>query len=62
MRPPNGGLWSGPKVANWITEQVGRRVHTQCGWSNFDVSVSANEWCVLVMSKPTHKLRTPLKN
>jgi transposase len=30
--PPDGGLWSGPKVADWITEQTGRKVHAQRGW------------------------------
>lgn len=30
--PPDGGLWSGPKVASWITEQTGRTVHPQLGW------------------------------
>jgi transposase len=30
--PSDGGLWSGPKVANWITEQTGRIVHPQLGW------------------------------
>ena len=30
--PPDGGLWSGPKVAIWITEQTGRKVHPQLGW------------------------------
>ncbi len=30
--PPDGGLWSGPKVALWIGEQIGRKVYPQRGW------------------------------
>lgn len=30
--PPGGGLWSGPKVARWMGERLGRRVHPQRGW------------------------------
>ena len=30
--PPQGGLWSGPKVADWIAAQTGRKVHAQRGW------------------------------
>jgi transposase len=30
--PVDGGLWSGPKVATWIHEQTGRKVHPQRGW------------------------------
>jgi transposase len=30
--PADGGLWSGPKVARWIEEQTGRKVHPQRGW------------------------------
>ena len=30
---PDGGLWNGPKVAQWIKEHTGReRVHPQRGW------------------------------
>ena len=29
---PDGGLWSGPKVAAWMSEQLGRPVHPQRGW------------------------------
>jgi transposase len=30
---PDGGLWNGPKVAQWIKERTGReRVHPQRGW------------------------------
>ncbi len=29
---PDGGLWTGPKVAVWIKEQTGREVHPQRGW------------------------------
>ena len=30
--PPGGGLWSGPKVANWIEEKTGKKAHPQLGW------------------------------
>lgn len=29
---PDGGLWTGPKVAAWITEQTGQEVHQTTGW------------------------------
>jgi transposase len=29
---PDGGLWSGPKVARWMSEQVGKAVAPQRGW------------------------------
>ena len=31
--PADGGLWSGPKVAQWIAQTTGRaQVHPQRGW------------------------------
>ena len=30
--PPDKGLWSGPKVAHWISEKTGRDVHAATGW------------------------------
>ncbi len=30
--PPDGGMWSGRKVAEWIEERIGRRVKPQRGW------------------------------
>jgi hypothetical protein len=31
--PDDGGLWSGPKVAAWMAEFLGReKVHAQRGW------------------------------
>jgi transposase len=29
---PDGGVWSGPKVARWMSEQLGRSVHPPRGW------------------------------
>jgi transposase len=29
---PDGGLWTAPKVAAWITEQIGQEVHPVTGW------------------------------
>lgn len=30
--PEEGGLWSGPKVAAWMSRRLGRRVLPQLGW------------------------------
>ena len=31
--PPDGGMWSGPKVARWIAQRTGlEKVHVQRGW------------------------------
>src|SRR5215469_9197348 len=30
--PPDGGLWTGPKVAFWMGKQLGRTLHPQRGW------------------------------
>ena len=30
--PTDGGLWTGPKVAAWISVRIGRPVGTQRGW------------------------------
>ena len=30
--PPGGGDWTGPKVAQWIADKTGKRVHRQRGW------------------------------
>ena len=30
--PGDGGLWSGPKVAQWMQERLGRNVAPQRGW------------------------------
>jgi transposase len=29
---PDGGLWTGPKVAAWITARSGQEVHASTGW------------------------------
>lgn len=31
-RPVDGGLWTGPKVANWMSEKLGRKVSAVTGW------------------------------
>jgi hypothetical protein len=33
---PNGGLWSGRKVAAWITAETGKPVSPQRGWEYRD--------------------------
>jgi transposase len=30
--PPDGGVWTGPKAAAWMTATLGRHVHPQRGW------------------------------
>ena len=29
---PDGGLWTGPKVAAWLAERTRRRIYPQLGW------------------------------
>ena len=31
---PDGGLWSGPKVAAWIAAKLGRTVSERVGWED----------------------------
>ncbi len=31
-RAPDGGLWTGPKVAAWIAQKSGQDVHHSTGW------------------------------
>jgi len=30
--PPTGGVWTGPKVAQWIAARIGKTVYRQRGW------------------------------
>jgi len=30
--PEDGGIWSGPKVAHWMEQRLGRKVAAQRGW------------------------------
>lgn len=30
--PPDGDLWDGPKVAQWMSDLLGRDIHPQRGW------------------------------
>lgn len=32
---PDGGLWTGPKVARWMSERLDRPVSVQRGWEAF---------------------------
>jgi transposase len=32
LAAPDGGLWSGPKVAAWIVEKTGRATHRTTAW------------------------------
>lgn len=29
---PDGGLWTGPKIAQWMADKRGQKVHAQRGW------------------------------
>jgi transposase len=29
---PDGGLWTGPKIAQWMADKLGQKVHVQRGW------------------------------
>ncbi len=31
-KPPDGGLWTGPKIARWIGDITGKKVHPHRGW------------------------------
>ncbi|MEO0949674.1 MAG: winged helix-turn-helix domain-containing protein, partial [Cyanobacteria bacterium J06641_5] len=31
-QPPDGDLWDGPKVAQWMSDLLGRPIHPQRGW------------------------------
>lgn len=30
---PDGGLWTGPKAAVWISERIGRQINPKIGWA-----------------------------
>ncbi|HET9529294.1 MAG TPA: helix-turn-helix domain-containing protein [Blastocatellia bacterium] len=30
--PPDGGIWTGPKVAAWIEERTNKKTYAQLGW------------------------------
>lgn len=30
--PPDGGVWTGPKVAQWMSDKLGRTIHAPRGW------------------------------
>lgn len=32
QRPADGGLWTGPKVAFWISQKINRRISAVTGW------------------------------
>ncbi|KRH95762.1 transcriptional regulator [Cylindrospermopsis sp. CR12] len=32
LPPEDGGLWNGPKVANWMSKLLNRKVYPQRGW------------------------------
>jgi transposase len=31
-KAPDGGLWTGPRVATWMAQKLGRKIHPQRGW------------------------------
>jgi transposase len=54
---PDGGRWTGPKVAQWIAERTGRRVHRQRGWEYLRRLVDSedqernDQWTALSISR-----------
>ena len=54
--PPNGGLWNGRKVADWISNHLDRPIHPQRGWEYlqaFDMR--------LKVPRPAHELADQLE-
>jgi transposase len=51
-RPPeDGGLWSGPKVADWIARHLGlAKVHPQRGWE----ALKRIGWSIQAPPRPRH--------
>jgi len=39
---PDGGIWSGPKVAQWIAAKTGKRIYRQRGWEYLRRLAGAN--------------------
>ncbi|WP_460203580.1 helix-turn-helix domain-containing protein [Scytonema sp. NUACC21] len=49
--PPDGGLWNGRKVADWMSNHLDRPIHPQRGWEylkSFDMR--------LKVPRPAHEL------
>ncbi len=54
--PPDGGLWNGRKVADWMSHLLDRPVHPQRGWEylrSFDMR--------LKVPRPAHELADPVE-
>ncbi len=54
--PPDGGLWNGRKVADWMSDLLDRPVHPQRGWEylrSFDMR--------LKVPRPAHELADPVE-
>ncbi len=39
---PDGGIWTGPKVAQWIAAKTGKRIYRQRGWEYLRRLAGAN--------------------
>jgi transposase len=39
---PDGGIWTGPKVAQWIADKTGKRIYRQRGWEYLRRLAGAN--------------------
>lgn len=48
--PPDGGLWSGPKITTWIKEKTGKPVSPPRGWKYFQ-RLGMN----LLVARPVHQ-------
>jgi len=53
---PDGGFWSGPKVAEWIGRKVGRKVHKRTGWKYLKRLGYSPK-----VPRPTHEQADPLE-
>jgi len=53
---PDGGLWTGPKVARWMSDKVGRPVHRRTGWAYL-----RRLGFTLQVPRPTHPKSDPSK-
>jgi transposase len=49
-KPPDGGLWTGPKIAQWISDTTGKKVHPHRGWK-----YSQRLGLSLLVPRPRHR-------
>ncbi|MEH1838981.1 MAG: hypothetical protein V7L20_09480 [Nostoc sp.] len=54
--PPDGGLWNGRKVADWMSNHLECYIHPQRGWEY----LRTFEMCLKV-PHPVHELQDPVE-